>query len=811
MNISLNWLKKYIDLEDSIDPKELGLKLTLSTVEVEEVINLAKSLDNVFVGKVTELKKHPDADKLQIAVVDLGKEKVEVVCGGANLSVGMLVPLAKSGAKVKWHGEGDLIELKPTKVRGVMSDGMICASTEIGLGDLFPHGENDIADLSDLELKVGDPLAKSLGLDDSIYDIDNKSLTNRPDLWGHYGMARELSAIYNKKLKEYPLTKFSTSKEVKLKVNVEDQTLCPRYLGVAVKGIKVGESPDWLKKNLQSIGQKPINNIVDITNYILNDLGQPLHAFDADKITDTTINVRKAKQNEVFTTLDGNEHKLIKEDLVIADGKRAVALAGVMGGENSEISAGTTTVIIESANFDATTIRKTANRLDLRTDSATRFEKSLDPNMAEIGLRKAVSIIQELIPEATVVSEIVDMKKFKLDQGPIKLTWDFINNRIGQIIPKDQVLKTLKALGFEVKDTKKEITLKVPIWRATKDVSIKEDIIEEIARIYGYDNIVPVMPSVDIVVPETNQLRQLERTIKNSLKDNANANEIYNYSFVDREFLEKIKQPIDHVEVVNPATENLSLMRKSLVPNLLQNVVDNLRFEDTLNLFEIGKVFLSEVDGDPTAKDSKTYLPAQPLFLSGVVTGENKEDSFIKAKSIVVDLFENLNVKVNLSPAVCDDYWCHPKQTMQISIGKVVLGFITNLHPQIQNILDINTRIGIYQIDLDKLMQFYPQIKKFKEISKYPSVKLDVSILVDEKTVWSDISSIVRAVNKDLITGVDLFDVYKNGKIKEGKKSLTFSITYHNDKRTLEMEEVNKLHNTVIDQLKKGVGADLRS
>jgi len=811
MNISLNWLKQHVELPKNIDPNELGLKLTMATVEVDAIHNLGELLDNIIVAKVVSIKEHPNADKLRLAIVSDGKKEYNVVCGGTNLKENMLVSYAMPGAKVHWHGEGELVTLEIAKVRGEKSEGMICASDEIGLADLFIHGDDEILDLSEQKLKVGLPLAEALGLDDVIYEIDNKSLTNRPDLWGHYGIAREVAAIYGVRLKAYKINKIKTEKQVDLKVKIAEQKKCSRYIGVVLKNVKVGESPAWLKQFLQSIGQKSINNIVDITNFVMYDLGQPLHAFSADKIKDNQIIVRNAISDEKVVTLDGEEHGLTEEDLVISDSEKAVAIAGVMGNANSEITDNTELVILEAACFDPTSIRKTANRLDLRTESAIRFEKNLDPNLAELAIKRAVNLIQELIPQAEVVSEFIEAKNFQLDQGPIKISWDFINKRIGQELGKSKIKSILKGLGFELKDTKDGLKITIPTWRATKDISIKEDIIEEISRVYGYDNLTPVMPEVNMSVPEENALRGLERKVKEILSLNAGANEVYNYSFVNKDFLQKIGQPIDHVELENPWVEGENYMRKSLIPNLLQNVVENLRFFENINIFEIGKVFIDNNEGEKIEQNSKMRLPAQPVMAAGAYLAKGKEQAFASAKGILEALFETLRMEANYEVFVGEEFCCHPKQSLQIFIGKEPIGYIANLHPRISSELEIKDQLVIWNINLNKILEHYPVSAKYQSLEKFPAIELDLAIIVDEKTTWKDIQNLVKTVEPDLITRARLFDVYKGDKIEVGKKSLAFRITYQSKDRTLEMEEVNKLQEKVISQLKKAVGAVVRN
>ncbi|MDO9509692.1 MAG: phenylalanine--tRNA ligase subunit beta, partial [Candidatus Magasanikbacteria bacterium] len=418
MNISYNWLKKFITLPDSITPEQVAEKLKLSTVEVENIIKQGDGLDNIVVGKVLKADKHPNADKLKLCLVDVGKESLQIVCGGSNVVDGMSVAVAKVGAKVHWHGEKDLVEIVPTKIREVDSYGMICGSSEIGLEQMFPpKDEKEILDLTELKLKIGMDLKKALGLDDVVFEIDNKSLSNRPDLWGHYGIAREVAVLFPRDLKEYETTEIEEGKDIKLKVDVDDIKLCPRYMAVAVGGIKIGPSPLWLQQSLSAVGLRSINNVVDITNYIMYDLGQPLHAFDANNLktknkNSKTIIVRTANPEEEFKLLDEKVIKLTENDLVIADEEKPIALAGVMGGFDSGINDNTTTIIFESANFEPVNIRKTALRYDSRTDSSSRFEKSLDPNMNKSALEKAVEMILEFCPEAKVVSNVVDITNY---------------------------------------------------------------------------------------------------------------------------------------------------------------------------------------------------------------------------------------------------------------------------------------------------------------------------------------------------------------------------------------------------------------
>ncbi|MFA5076164.1 MAG: phenylalanine--tRNA ligase subunit beta [Patescibacteria group bacterium] len=505
MYISLNWLKKYVDIPKGFLAADLAAKLTACTVEVEGWKKEGELLDNVVVGKILEIKDHPNADKLKLVVVDIGKKKTEVVCGGTNLKKGMLVALAKIGARVNWHGAGQIEELKPVKIRGVESQGMICLSSEIGLQDIMPDkSDTEILDLSHLKLKVGQPLAEALHLDDTILEIDNKSLTHRPDLWGHYGLARELAAILKVKFKNYDPKEIKGGRGKNLKVEIKDKEKCRRYIGVVVDNVKIAPSPDWLVRQLESVGVRAINNIVDITNYVMLELGEPMHSFDWREIKGGTIIIDTAQKGEKFTTLDGQERILDEQMLLIKDGKRAVALAGVMGGLNSEIKDDTVTILFEAANFEPNNIRKTSIKLGLRTEGSARWEKNLSPVIAELAMRKAVEMTLELSPGAKVASKVIDQNFYTSQISEIELDLNWLNKRLGTAVAKEEVIGILERLQFEVKDKKNSLIVKVPYWRSTKDVSIAEDLVEEIARIYGYDNIKPTMPSAPVAPPKAN-------------------------------------------------------------------------------------------------------------------------------------------------------------------------------------------------------------------------------------------------------------------------------------------------------------------
>ncbi len=820
MLVSFNWLKQYIKLTDAVTPEEVANKLTMSTVEVEGVEKFAESLEGVVVGKILSVEKHPDADKLKVCKVSVGNESLSVVCGGSNVAPNMYVALGKIGAKVRWHGEGELVELKPTKIRGVDSAGMICASTEIGLSEKFPlKDEREILDLKNIasDKKIGKPLAEVLNLNDAVLDIDNKSMTHRPDLWGHYGLAREVAALYKKELSPYEVPEIKSGKDLKIKVKVEDTSLCPRYMAVALSGIKIGSSPEWLQNYLQSVGLRPINNIVDITNYVMIDLGQPMHAFDGkllagDKNKELNIVVRRAKAGEEFTTLDESKHKLDASVLVIGNSRESVALAGIMGGLDSSVNDETETIVFESANFDPIIVRKAALKLGVRTDSSARFEKSLDPNLAEIALKKAVALTLELCPEAKVSSNIADEKSFGLNQGPIEMAWSFLFKKIGIEIDKKEVLNILTRLGFEAKDKKDLLSVKVPTWRATKDVSIPEDIVEEVARIYGYGNIPTTMPLFPIEPPERNELRELEHRLRNILVFELGYTEVYNYSFVSAEQIKSLGGDVaKYIEMDNPLSKEKPYLRRTLVNNLLENVKKNIENFSTVRLFEVGQTFLLNEAG-PRAKDSSDeLLPRQDTWLTSIVAIRKGQNLFSTAKGVVETVAHELKSEFTYRSPENPRPWQHQTRSASIYYNNVLVGTIYEIHPAVLARIGIDGRAAAVDFVLNRLVELGVASNevKYQPVPVYPEVVRDLAFVVTKSVTHDQIKELI--INSDpLIRRVELFDSYSGDKISADKKSLAFHITYGSKDCTLTTEEINATQEKVLKNLIVTFGAEIR-
>lgn len=843
MLISFSWLKNYINLPDSVTPEEVADKLKMSTVEVEKIIHQGEELKGIVLGKVLTCTKHPDADKLQVCEVDVGSinsdpstGKLQIVCGGSNVTANMLVAVATIGAQVHWHGEPKPVVMAKTKIRGVESSGMICAAEEIGLGEIYPkNSEKEILDMSAVILskakdlssqkdkKVGTPLAEVLNLNDTVLEVDNKSLSNRPDLWGHYGLAREVAVLFRKKLKVYKTANIKPGKEFKINVKVEDTKLCPRYLATALSGVEIKESPEWLKQRLAAVGLRPINNIVDITNFVMLDLGQPLHAFDARQLetvdknsADKTIIVRHAGDSEKFITLDGSERILNSSDLVIADEIKPVALAGVMGGQNSEILNDTKTVIFESANFNPAAIRRTSSRLGLRTDSSARFEKSLDPINAEIALRRAVELTLECCPKAKVVSNVVDVSNYSLATGPINLSLDFVKQKLGVAIEQKEIIKILESLGFEISIKKENLSIVIPSWRATKDISLPEDLVEEIARVYGYSKIESALPEFKIIPPTANNLRILERQVIETVVRELGYNEVYNYSFVSGEQIKKLGDNLDkYLELDNPLSKEKPWLRRNLLPNLLENVAANLNNFDEVKIVESGKVFLVEEPGVRISGNSDELLPKQDVWLTAVYAAKKNTTPFWEAKRMVEFLNERLNVNLTLNKEAKILPYEHPGRVASVFLGVKEIGVLYELNPAVQNNYNISAKVAILEINLSAweeiILSNQQNIsdKKYEPLSNYPESTRDVAFVVDNLAAHKDIAQTLKNLSP-LIKKVELFDVYQGANVGDGKKSMAYRLTYGSSERTLTSAEIDTVQADVIKLLQQKFSASVR-
>jgi len=810
MEVSFNWLKRHVNLPASISAQEVAEKLKLSVVEVENCRAAGEALAGIVVGKVISAEKHPQADKLKLCQVDIGKEKVQVVCGGSNVRQGMLVALAKVGAKVRWHGEGEPVELKPTTIRNVESFGMICSSGEIGLGEMFPaKEEREIVDLTDLKLKVGLPLAKALNLDDAILEIDNKSLSHRPDLWGHYGLARELSAIFRRPMDSYKTREIKKARgDFDLKVKIEATELCQRYMAVAVSGVKIAESPDWLKKSLLSVGLRPINNVVDITNYVMLDLGQPMHAFDAARLNSKQIIVRKAEAGEMLETLDNEKIKLSPDDLVIADSEKPLALAGIIGGQNSGVDNHTTEIIFESANFAPATIRRTSSRLGLRTESSIRFEKGLDPVLCQTAMQRAVEFLLEMSSGAKVVA-LTEAGNFRPGKLTVKMPADFLARKLGVEIPAKEAKEILSGLGFEIKIKKDEWVIQTPSWRA-RDVVSAEDVAEEVLRIYGYDKIPSALPSFQIVPPGMERSRQLEHRLREILARGLGFSEVYNYSFVSREQASKLGDRGDYLELDNPLSKEKPLLRRSLLPNLLENVAQNIEFFDEVKIFEIGKVYLAEEAGPRAAVNGNELLPRQDVWLTAIFAAKKDAQPFSEARRAAENIFAELGWPLLATQPAKARPWEHPTRVAEIALAEKPIGRIFELNPALADNFGLSVRLGVLEINLSELSELKNPPSAYSAVSSFPEAVRDLAFVIDKQTTHAEIIAAIEE-SDPLLKSIELFDVFEGKGVPENKKSVAYRFIFGHDKRTLAAEEIESAMKKISDILRNKLGVEIRT
>jgi len=791
MWLSQNILSKMIDLSD-ISPEEIAFQLTMSTAEIERIERLNEHFHTIISAKILEVKPHPQADKLTLVDCDTGTEKVQVICGATNHRKGDIVALAQPGTKFS-----DDFTVKKTKIRGVMSDGMLCSEREIGLSD-------DHSGI--LILPENTALGQSLNLlypdwIDTRFEIDNKSITHRPDLWSHAGFARELSAIFKRPYRDpvnYGVEKdFQNSAELIVTILTPN---APRYSGLWVKNITIEESPGWLKAAVTSIGMRPINNIVDITNYVMVELGEPMHAFDRNKLSENEIIVRMAENGEVLRTLDGETRTLCNDDIVIADRRSAVALAGVMGGEDSEIDENTTEIVLEAANFNPVSIRKTANRYTLRTEAAIRFEKSLDPELCHAAIFRCYELISQIIPGAKAATGLVDTYPSKQKRNIITMNTDLIRGKLGTVIDNGEIEDILHSLSFAVEKNEDTWIIEAPTYRSTRDITIPDDIVEEVGRIHGYDKIQPGPPLVPCEPPRLNTFRLFERKIKEILVRDHHLTEVRNYSFVGEVLLDQLGVNEDReLRLHNPLSQEQDRLRRSLIPNILKNVEFNQRYQEYFRIFELGRIYLKE--------DRKSdILASEETCITGAIF-MRKPDSplFYDGKYIAADLLQQLDIRavqfitdIEMLPP-----YVHPGRCIQINVDNRKAGLVFEVHPSTKEVLDIKGDVVIFDLNASTLYDTEREDNLFVDLQKFPDVPFEISILTDVFEYGERICQIIENSSREFIRSVDVISVYTGSPIPEGKKSISIKIIFNGKKRTLLPEDVDRLQKNVIAVLEK--------
>ncbi|MEK7584025.1 MAG: phenylalanine--tRNA ligase subunit beta [Patescibacteria group bacterium] len=792
MQLSRNWIRQYVSLPE-VTPKELALALTMATVEVEAIIDQAKELEGVVVGRVLDVVKHPQADRLWVCRVDIKREILQIICGGSNLSKGMLVAVATVGSRVHWHGKGESIALEKAKIRGVESNGMIAAANELGLQRLFPlASEHEILDMTGYKVRVGEPLAGALGFDDAIFVIDNKSMTHRPDLWGQYGLAREIAALYDKRLKPLkipPLPK-PIGETLPLEVVVSDPSLCPRYAVVVVDSLAPEPSPFWLRKELETLGLKSVNSVVDVTNYVMASIGQPLHAFDYDRVEGAKIVVAKAGKKVRFRALNVETYGVSEETLLVNDEKRPIALAGIIGGADSSINADTRRIVIEAANFNAASVRRTTMALGLRTDASSRFEKQLDPELVPQALAMAVDLLLRLHPSARVASNALDVVTSQSRQTTLEVNHDFLVRRLGFAIDPKIVIGLLKRLAFGVSHKRGHYTIIVPTFRS-RDISIPEDIVEEVARLHRYDSIEPHMPVVSVPAPSKDARPRIERALKGLLTQGMGYDELYNYSFSDAYWSERLGlDDRSAVRVANALASEQQALRTTLLPGLLRRAADNLRWRDRLSLFEMGRVFLPDSGEYGVGGSIEKFLPRQPQLVAGLIVrqGASGEDArlFLQAKGHVEKIFSHFGIDLTFEDTDAHRF-SEPACVARIhksqagSFGLMKKDVVSNVMPQVS--------IAWWEFDFAMLLKYADQSRRYVPLPKYPFIERDISMIVDAKVQWAMIERALQGVSP-ILKRIRLFDVFASDRIGKDKKSIAFRLEFARDDRTLEAKEV---------------------
>jgi len=801
MKVSLNWLKDYVEIR--MDWKDLIHLLTMAGLEVEGATSTGEGLEKVVVAEIQSIRRHPNADRLSLVEAKTPQESFSIVCGATNIKEGQKVPLALVGARLP-NG----IEIKRSKIRGVLSEGMLCSEIEMGLG----QEASGIMILAP-ELPLGSGVGEVLGLKDTILDI---SITpNRPDCLCVIGVAREIAALTGQKMKYPSLSLADRGEEIhrKTSVTILDQDLCPRYVARMMEGVKIGPSPRWMSNRLEKVGIRSINNVVDVTNYIMMEYGQPLHAFDFEFLEEGRIVVRRAKGGEEFVTLDGVQRTLDGEMLMICDGVKPVAIAGVMGGLNSEIKDDTTTVLLESAYFDPAGNRRTSKKLGLETEAAYRFGRGIDYGGCLSAADRAAQLIQEWAG-GRVVEGAVDVYPAPIRPKPIRLRGERIHQVLGTEVSVKEARNYLENLELEVQEEKEGVLIVVPA-SFRGDLEREIDLIEEVARLNGYDRIPITLPTGSPSSEKRSKEFIAERRAINLLNVHG-YNEVINYSFTSPAFADRIGLPPDDprrqpLRILNPLAEDVSVMRTTLIPGLMETVQYNLsRKNSNLKLFELKKVFLPQ-EGE--------RLPKEVKLLAGVALGFDRGPhwaspqrpvDFYDIKGCVEDLLDALQIKDAKFIKAEDVPYLHPGKASKVVLDQEVLGVLGEIHPEVSGRYEVRGKGYLFEMDFSKMVKRAGEERRFQALPKFPAVERDLSVVVDQAMEAEEVMDAIRTFRQPYVEEVTLFDVYQEPPIPEGKKGISYRIRYQAKDRTLTDEEVNQYHEKILSRLKEVFQLDLR-
>ncbi|WP_273320178.1 phenylalanine--tRNA ligase subunit beta [Vallitalea guaymasensis] len=796
MNVPMQWLNDYVEIDCDIDTFMDGM--TMSGSKVEGYEELGKEISKVVVGKILKIEKHPDADKLVVTQVNVGEEEpIQIVTGANNISEGDYVPIALVGSTLP-----DDIKIKKGKLRGIPSNGMMCSVEELGLmREDFPEAPEHGIYIFDKEYELGMDVKSIFGLDDIVVEYEITS--NRPDCFSIVGIGREAAATFGKDFKypEIKVDEVEGNANDYIKIEIEDEDLCARFAGRVVKNLKIEPSPWWLKKRLLSCGVRPINNIVDITNFVMMEFGQPMHAYDLDKLEGKKVIARRAKDNEKIMTLDGEERELDSSMLVIADENKPVSLAGIMGGEDTKVTEETKTLLFEAANFEGTNVRFTSKKVGLRSDSSAKFEKYLDPNNIDEAINRACQLIN-MLGAGEVVSGMVDVYKAKRVEKEVAFTAEGINKLLGTDLSEDEMIKIFEKVDLKV-DKNKGVVI-VPTFRP--DVEREADLAEEVARFYGYDNI-PVTLATGTPTVGKKSYKQKIEDITRVVMENCGISEAMTYSFESPKVFDKIRLDEDDslrktVTISNPLGEDFSVMRTTTVNGMLTALSTNYnRRNESASLYELSYIYLPK---DEEIKE----LPDERMQLT---IGMYGDIDFYNVKGVVETLLNRLGIYegYEYDPNVSINY-LHPGRQAKITINKKELGIIGEVHPEVADNYNIDTRAYLAVIDMPVLVKKSNLEREYEPLAKYPAVNRDLGLLAKNEVLVGQIEAIIKQRGGKILKDIKLFDVYTGSQIEEGYKSLAFALTFRANDHTLKEKEISKTMSKILNGLENSLDVKLR-
>ena len=805
MDTSLSWIKAYVpDLD--VTAQEYTDAMTLSGTKVEGFEKMDADLDRIVVGQIDKIEKHPDADKLIICQVNIGTETIQIVTGAPNVKEGDKVPVVLDGGRVAGgHEPGQRvaggIKIKKGKLRGVPSNGMMCSIEELGSNrDMYPEAPEYGIYIFPKDVEVGSSAISALGLDDVVFEYEITS--NRVDCYSVIGIAREAAATFRKEFHPPVVTPTGNDEDVNdyVKVTVKDQELCPRYTARVVKNIKIGPSPEWMQRRLASVGIRPINNLVDITNYVMEEYGQPMHAYDLDTIAGREIVVRRAEDGEKFVTLDGQEREMDSSVLMICDGEKSIGVAGIMGGENSMITDNVKTMLFEAACFNGTNIRKSAKKIGLRTDASGKFEKGLDPENAQAAIDRACQLVEEM-GAGEVVGGMVDVYAEKREPSRVTFDAEKINALLGTDLTKEQMLGYLKLVELEYDETTNEIV--APTFR--QDIHRLADVAEEVARFFGYDNIPTTLPSGEATTGKLSYKLRIEEVARN-IAEFCGFSQGMSYSFESPKVFDKLLLPEDSklrqaIEIRNPLGEDYSVMRTTSLNGMLTSLATNYnRRNKNVKLYELGNVYL------PKALPL-TELPDERMQFTLGMYGEG---DFFSMKGVVEEFFDKIGLhkKETYDPNAGKTF-LHPGRQANIIYDGTVVGYLGEVHPDVADIYGIGERAYIAVIDMPEIVARATFDCKYEGIAKFPAVNRDLSMVVPKNIMVGQIEEVIEKNGGAHLESYSLFDLYEGAQIKPGFKSVAYSITFRAKDRTLEESDISKAMDKILAGL-EAMGIELR-